>query len=183
MRVGGNIGLGQNPVNISMDTPEEPNDVVPWPKNTVLITGSSMIQGVDENRMSKKLTVKVRPNRGATTRDMYDHLNALLRKKPTYLILHVGSNDASNAKITSDELYDRLIQLKTYAEKKVPGMQVTLSCPTMRTDNGLANIKIIHLRNRLKRNGIVFYQMKILCKIIWVEKACTLLLGVQVDWL
>ena len=149
-----NTTMEQKHDNGSVDTPQEPNDVIPWPKNTVLITGSSMIQGVDENRMSRKLNVKVRPNRGATTRDMYDHLNALLRKKPKYLILHVGSNDASNDKITSDDLYDRLIRLKSYAEKKVPGMQITLSCPTIRTDNRLANIKIIHLRNRLKREGI-----------------------------
>ena len=35
--------------NNFIDTPEEPNDVVPWPPNTVLITGSSTLQGVHEN--------------------------------------------------------------------------------------------------------------------------------------
>ena len=104
--------------------------------------------------MSRKFNVKVRPNRGATTRDMYDHLNALLRKKPRHLILHVGTNDASNENTTWDQLYDRLINLKSYAECKIPGMKVTLSCPIVRTDNKLANEKILHVRNKLKRNGI-----------------------------
>ena len=103
--------------------------------------------------MSRKFNVKVRPNPGATIRDMYDHLNALLRKKPKHLILHVGSNDAANENTSSDDLYDRLIHLKKYAEYKVRGLKVTLSCPAVRSDNGLANAKLIHLRNKLKRNG------------------------------
>ena len=28
-----------------------------------------------------------------------------------------------------------------------------ISCPVLRTDNGLANAKLTHLRNRLKREG------------------------------
>ena len=85
---------------------------------------------------------------------MYDHLQALLRKKPKHLILHVGTNDASNEKTSSDELYDRLIHLKNFAESKVPGINVIFSCPVVRKDNGLANVKLIHLRNILKRRGV-----------------------------
>ena len=103
--------------------------------------------------MSRKSNVKVRPNPGATTRDMYDHLNALLRKEPKHLILHIGTNDASNKNVTSDMLYERITRLKRYAESKVKGMDVTISCPPVRSDNGIANVKLVHIRNQLKRNG------------------------------
>ena len=32
-------------------------------------------------------------------------------------------------------------------------MDVVLSCPVIRTDNGVANAKLLSLRNRLKRSG------------------------------
>ena len=41
-----------------------------------------------------------------------------------------------------------------FAETKVRGIHVTLSCPVVRSDNGLANTKLIALRNKLKRNGL-----------------------------
>ena len=32
--------------------------------------------------------------------------------------------------------------------------KVTLSCPTLRTDDGLANAKLVQVKNRLKRSGV-----------------------------
>ena len=40
-------------------------------QNTVLITGNSMISGIDEKRLSKKYPVKVRPFPGASGDDMH----------------------------------------------------------------------------------------------------------------
>ena len=155
-------GLGRNedgitkPITIRNHAKnlDKNRDVKPWPKNTVLIAGSSMINQLQENRMSKKFNVKVRANNGATIRDMNDHLNAFLRKKPSHLILHVGSNDASNKETSSDDIFDHLCDLKLFAEAKVPEIKVAFSCPTVRTDDALANIKLRYLRNRLKRAGM-----------------------------
>ena len=58
-----------------------------------------------------------------------------------------------NKNTTSKELFGRLIRLKHFAESKVPGIRVILSCPTIRNDDGLANAKLVHLRNILKREG------------------------------
>ena len=124
-----------------------------WPSGTVLITGSSMLQGLQEKRLTVNgINVKVRANPGATVRDMKDHLNAYLRKKPTHLILHVGANDSSAKETSSDDIFDGLIDLKSYAENKVPGIKVVFSCPTIRTDDSVASIKLVFLRNRLKRD-------------------------------
>lgn len=130
----------------------ENKDVHCWPSGTVLIAGSSMLQGLQEKRLAVKgVNVKVRANPGATVRDMKDHLNAYLRKKPTHLILHVGANDSSSKEVSSDDIFDGLLDLKSYAENKVPGINVLFSCPTIRTDDSVASIKLVFLRNRLKR--------------------------------
>ena len=64
-----------------------------WPRGTTLITGSSIISGIKEGRLTK-YKAKVRAFPGATVIDMYDFLKPLLRKKPTYIILQIGTNDA-----------------------------------------------------------------------------------------
>ena len=125
-----------------------------WPKNTVLIAGDSMIGGVQGKRMSSRFNVQVRSHPGATTIDMHDHLSALLRKRPDHLILHAATNDAVDVDTCADDIFDRLMDLKAFAESRVPGIKVTLSCPTLRTDDGMANAKLVQVKNRLKRSGV-----------------------------
>ena len=55
--------------------------------------GDSMLEGLDERKMSSKRVVKVRKFPGATTDDMYHYLMPLIQKQPD-VILHVGTNDA-----------------------------------------------------------------------------------------
>ena len=71
------------------------NDNNLWPKDTILITGSSILNGIDENRLNSKFNVKVRAFSGAYVDDMYDYLAPLLKKKPSVIILQIGSNDAT----------------------------------------------------------------------------------------
>ena len=67
-------------------------DAYPWPKDTILIAGDSMITGINEKRISTNFkSVKVRCFSGATIDDMYFNLIPLLRKRPTALVLHVGT--------------------------------------------------------------------------------------------
>ena len=94
----------------------------------------------------------MRSNSGATTRDMFDHLNAFLRKKPDYLILHVGANDSSNKDVTADMIFNRLTRLKSFAEHLVPGICVIISCPMLRTDDKSANMKLTYLREKLQNS-------------------------------
>ena len=156
----GGGGLGKNgdgikePIAASKTHFASKVEPPPWPKNTVLIAGSSMINSLDETRMSRKFNVKVRSNNGATSIDMVDHLNAFLRKKPDHLIFHVGTNDASSKDVTSEILYARLLRLKSFAEFRVPGLNVVISCPTVRTDNLAANRKILELRKKLISEGV-----------------------------
>ena len=146
--------LSAHDIEKYVQIPEVPSDVYPWPDNTVLIAGDSMLNGINEKRLSQELNVKVRPHSGATIRDMYEHLTALLRKIPKYLILHVGANDTTNEKKTVSMIYEEIVRLKLFAEAKVPGIIVTISCPIVRRDNEKANIKVLHLRHKFRTSGL-----------------------------
>ena len=84
---------------------------------------------------------------------MFDNLNAFLRKKPSHLILHVGSNDASDKNLSPNDLFSRLIRLNTYAKYLVPGICVYFSGPIVRTDNNAANVKLTELNKMLENGG------------------------------
>ena len=71
------------------------NIVKPWPVNTTLITGDSILFGVEESRL-QKYKAKVRVFPGAFVDDMYDYLMPLLRQKPSNIILHIGSKKKSD---------------------------------------------------------------------------------------
>ena len=131
-------------------TPESSSQLKTWPENTVLFIGDSMLAGIDEKRLSRKFNTKVRSHPGANIDDMLDHIKPYLRKKPKNIVLHVSTNDASNHHVTSEDIFKKLIELKSYINKVDADCKVTFSCPLIRNDNSLANLKIIHLRNKLK---------------------------------
>jgi lysophospholipase L1-like esterase len=159
---GKGLGKSENgiavPISAEKKTfqPDSPSQV--WPAGTVLIAGDSMVGGLEGKKMSGSVKVQVRSHGGATINDMRDHLNALLRKRPSHLILHAHSNDASCRNTTSDDMYEELVDLKSFAESQVKDIRVTISCPILRTDNTLAHAKQIQLKNRLKRSGLVIIE-------------------------
>ena len=51
------------------------NESTPWPENTILIAGDSVINGTNEKRLSKKKSnVKVRYFNGVLVEDMFYNL-------------------------------------------------------------------------------------------------------------
>ena len=68
-----------------------------YPSGTTVIVGDSIINGVIEEKINKKdRLVKVRNFPGATVADMEHYLIPIIQKKPSNIILHVGTNDAKN---------------------------------------------------------------------------------------
>ena len=76
-----------------------------WPAGTTLVVGDSMLGGIDESRIGPKRKVRSFP--GATIEDMHQYIVPLLRKHPTRVIAHVGTNDAtfSDAKKIAEDLF------------------------------------------------------------------------------
>ena len=104
----------------------------PWPKGTCVIVGDSMLEGIDERKMSSKRLIKVRKFPGATIDDMRHYLIPILEKKPDHIILHVGTNDTINHE--GNEIIDKLLQLKSFILEKLPKTNIVISKPILRTD-------------------------------------------------
>ena len=126
------------------------NEVHCWPKGTTLITGSSIIMGLEENRL-RKYKAKVRPFPGARVDDMYDYLAPLLKKKPSNVIIHIGSNDAPSK--SANDIANEIRCLKSFIEQKVPDVKLFVSCPVLRLDNKKANNILRELNILLKSAG------------------------------
>ena len=110
-----------------------------WSGNTILITGDSMISGIDEKRLSKKYPVKVPPFPGASDDDMY-HLRPLLEKCPEPIILHVGTNNCVNE--SSGVVLDKTLNLKTFIQNSLPQSKVINSNVINRTNDGKTSLTV-----------------------------------------
>ena len=87
--------------------------------------------------------VKVHNFRGATVDDMKHHVILLLRKEPSFIIIHAGTKDAPY--LISWKILDNLITLKSFITDKLPNCKVVISTPTLRTDDGKAALTVSHL--------------------------------------
>ena len=62
-------------------------------KKLVVIAGDSIVKQVDENKMSRNKSIKVRCFPGAKVEDMADNTKPLLKSQPTTIIVHTGTNN------------------------------------------------------------------------------------------
>ena len=123
-----------------------------WKPNTCLVVGDSILNGIQQNRMSKNQLFKVRVFPGAHVSDFYHYLEPLMEKRPAKLIIHAGTNDAVEK--NCNEILNELLQLKFYTNKRFPSCFVTISCPTLRTDNSKARNTLNELRLKLVQINI-----------------------------
>ena len=69
------------------------------------------MSGVREELLkTNKHNVKVRFCRGGIIEDMEDNIKPMLKRESDYIILHAGTNNATNS--TARDLLDKLLQLK-----------------------------------------------------------------------
>ena len=123
-------------------------DAHPWPKNMILIAGDSMINGINNTRMSTNFkSVRVRWFSGSAIDDMNFNLIPLLQKKITPLILYVGTNKFPNE--TSFQIYDKLLNLVNFIKENNPNYYLVLSSPIDRLDDGKAALTIKRLNSLL----------------------------------
>ena len=102
---------------------------------------------MEEKLCGKGRNVKVRHFPGSPVDDMNHQIVPVLRKKPSHLIIHVGTNDASQS--TSREILNKLLNLKSIAKDINPDCDVWLSTRTMRTDRRKEALTVSHLTNHL----------------------------------
>ena len=126
---------------------EETNKEFHWPSGTCAIVGDSMVNGIDEKKLQKHGNVKVFFS-GARINDMNHLLMPIIAKRPDHLILHVGTNDVATN--TSIKIIDDLLRLKCNILKQLPNCRVLVSRPTVRTDNGKANLSLRNVNRHLE---------------------------------
>ena len=118
------------------------------PRNTIVIAGDSIINGVFEERLRRKNhVVKVRNFPGANVEDVRHNLIPLIRKKPRHLIIHAATNDAK--KFTSREILDQSLNLKKIVSDQAPDCKVIISTLTVRSDDWKAGLTVSQLTNHL----------------------------------
>ena len=118
-----------------------------WPKNTTLIVGDAIINGVLEGLSSGGRNGKVRNFPGATVDGLNHHIIPLLQKKSSHIIVHTGRNDAYDS--TSREILNKLLNflnkllnLKLLIQEKLLDCKVLISTPTLRSDNRKATLTV-----------------------------------------
>ena len=143
-----NLGRNRNQSNN-----DERQDVHQWPRGTIAIIGDSMVLGLKEELLSnKKHQVKVRCCTGATVEDMFDYVKPILKRKPGYVVLQVGTNNAKN--MTSRNILDKLLQLKKAVLDSDENCKVIMSQPMTRVDDGKAGFTILKLNDLLEEMNI-----------------------------
>lgn len=126
-----------------------PNQSFPWSNGTTLVIGDSILQGLEEYKL-KRYNMKIRSFPGCVVDDLYDYVKPLLKKNPTNIIIHCGTNDSS-AK-SSGQIINELTNLKNFIEEKAPGINVIFSSPTLRVDNLILNNKLLAVSKYLAEN-------------------------------
>ena len=116
-------------------------------EGTCLIAGDSVVEGIDERRMSSKRVIKVRKFPGATISDMYHYLIPLLEKKTDHVTLHDDTNDVVNYE--GKEIVDKLLQLKSFIQEKLPTNNTVLSKPIMRVDTKQREKVVTNVNSKL----------------------------------
>ena len=119
-----------------------------WKSGTTLVIGDSMLNNIDERFLDKNGMVKVRCFSGSTVYDLTNfHMVPLLRKRLTKVIVHIGTNDASQGTSSADSILNAVLNLKKRIEELFPECEVIVSTPVRRFDNKAAS-NIIDLVNK-----------------------------------
>ena len=96
---------------------------------------------------SKSNSVKVRIFWGATIDDIEDFLKPYLKRSPTNIILHVGTNNSIND--SSSVILNKLLSLKNFIHTELPESNVILSNIIDGSDNGIARLNMSNFSNHL----------------------------------
>ena len=118
-----------------------------YPNGATVIVGDSILNGVIEERINKDGPVTVRNFPGATVADMEHYLIPIIQEKASSIILRVGTNDAKN--LPSPTVLHNLLKLEALVKDSLSTCKVFISTPTLRTDDGKAQITVSQVTKHL----------------------------------
>ena len=115
-------------------------------KKKVVITGDSMLNGINERGLSKHQKVKVKNFSGGTGKKIVEELDALVADKPDCLIVHAGTNDITNG-INSLNCAKKIIKK---VKQISPNTKVVFLGLITRKDKKDLDKKAVEVNSRLK---------------------------------
>ena len=115
-------------------------------KSTVIIAGDSIVKNLNGWMMSRAKRVKVHSFSGATTTEMKHFIKPLVQRKPSEIILLVGTNDVDIH--STEEVADNIIKLTDDIKKE--GIRCTVSSLVVRADSELLKSAVIDVNNVLR---------------------------------
>ena len=83
---------------------------------------------------------------------MFDHVNAVLRRKPSHIVLAVGCINSTQQDYVT--MVEEIVTLKQYITSRLPSCKVTFSSMFMRTDNRAANSTINRANSLIRQINI-----------------------------
>ena len=119
----------------------------PWSKGTICIACDSIVSGLQPGLLSQKYIIKLKSFSSADVRDMHNNIKPILRHKPEYIVLRVGTNDA--LKLPPNEILDKILEFKAKMEEINQDCKVIILMPTYRFDNRKADNTVNELTNML----------------------------------
>ena len=120
-----------------------------WKQGTTLIIGDSILYGIDESKL-KHTKVRVFP--GSSIEDIFFNITPLLRKKPSNIILHIGTNNAVYD--NSSQIIEKIIKLKEYIISKLPECKLFFSSLIERFDDAKAQLTVLMTNKKLAHLGM-----------------------------
>ena len=123
-------------------------------KKSVLVVGDSLLNGIEESKLSNDRHIRVKPISGAKIKDISNNLDELTHNDLEIIILPVGTNN--KVEDTPEDIYNNLMSLKTKIEDKIPNCQVLISCLVRPNDNVKANKTAEKVDNFIKLAKLKF---------------------------
>ena len=112
----------------------------------ILATGDSMLNGVNEKGLSKSHNVKVKNYPGATSEDILDKIDDLLKVKPGSLLVHVGTSDLTN----NVNLLNSVKKMVKKVKNSSPSTKIVFSSVILYKDKKDISKKVGESNQRLK---------------------------------
>ena len=113
----------------------------------MVIFGDSMINGIDDKRLSRNGLIKTRKFPGCTTSDLKHHSIPTIEKKPSLIIFHTGTKDITNG-IDTINNYKQIVST---IKKKSASTKIVISSVITRKDKKNLDKQVSDLNCKLKQ--------------------------------
>ncbi len=81
-------------------------------RKKIVIIGDSLLNGLEEKKMKRNHDIQIRPQPGASSLDISDHIRPVLRRNPDCIIIHAATNITKH-KDTIKDIEEMMNEAKT----------------------------------------------------------------------